>query len=119
MMERLAGRLIASTMLLFLAACAVWDDPVTSVPLPVPDGVIQRALETQLSGQPLTWQLAGAGDLGTIEPLRTFRTKEGRFCREYEVTYRTNEGQDRRWVDVACRIEDGSWRQTISTASNQ
>lgn len=109
-----SGRLIASTIPLILIACATREKPVV-----VPDMVFQRALETQLSGQSMPWQLAGGGDLGTIEPLRTFRTEEGRFCREYEVAHQANDGRNRRWVDIACRFQDGDWRQVMPNTNDE
>ena len=41
------------------------------------------ALDTQISGGSVTWQNPASGSRGSITPLRTFRTADGRWCREY------------------------------------
>lgn len=111
--------LIAGTFFLLLGACDGRYQSTTLEPIVLSDAIIQRTLETQLSGQPLNWQNIDAGSLGSITPLRSFRTSEGRYCREFEVTYETDDGRDGQFMDIACRFEDGVWLRTRSSASLQ
>lgn len=64
------------------------------------------ALDTQISGGSVTWQNPASGSRGTITPLRTFRTVNGRWCREYrEVVDSVAQSEQR--IGIACREADG------------
>ena len=70
---------------------------------------LQQALETQPSGTAVTWHSTVAGQIGTVTPVRTFRTMGG-YCREYRVTLQGPGGVDGSWRDIACRDAAGIWR---------
>ncbi len=70
----------------------------------------QRALTTEPSGRLAAWRDAATGAVTTIEPLRTFKNREGQFCREFRETI-TLSGQVRSLrLGFACHFPDGSWR---------
>lgn len=50
----------------------------------------QIVLESHVSGAPFTWVDNKSGQTGTVTPVRTFKTKTGLFCRDYEI--RTDDG---------------------------
>jgi len=64
----------------------------------------QIVLEGHLSGSPHEWFDAISGKTGTVRPVRTFKTKSGVFCRDFEV--RTKGGEVN--VGRACRSQ-GVW----------
>ncbi len=64
------------------------------------------ALDTQISGGSVTWQNPASGSRGTITPLRTFRTTDGRWCREYRQQV-DSAAQSEQRIGIACREADG------------
>ena len=46
----------------------------------------QIVLESHVSGAPHNWLDEASGQSGTVTPIRTFKTKTGVFCRDYEVS---------------------------------
>lgn len=64
------------------------------------------ALDTQISGGSVTWQNPASGSRGTITPLRTFRTVNGRWCREYREKVESVAVSEQR-IGIACREADG------------
>jgi surface antigen len=66
-----------------------------------------RALDTQVSGSTVTWRNPDSGSAGSVKPLRTFRTADGRWCREFEQRLDALTGQQGR--GVACRGPAGWW----------
>lgn len=64
------------------------------------------ALDTQISGGSVTWQNPASGSRGTITPLRTFRTVDGRWCREYREQV-DSAAHTELWIGIACRETDG------------
>ncbi len=92
-----------------LAGC-IDQTPQSSVPpARILQAELQQALETQPSGTAVTWQSTPEGQLGTVKPVRTFRTNNG-YCREYLVTLQGPDGVDNSWRDIACRDAAGVWR---------
>ena len=67
---------------------------------------INRALETQVSGESLDWR--SGGSMGRVTPLRTYRSRSGHWCREYSRTTRFN-GEPIAVRALACRNEAGQW----------
>jgi surface antigen len=72
--------------------------------------LVQVALEKEVSGTTVRWQNPDTGDLVTVTPIRTFKSEEGRYCREYkEVKAEPDSGEDIAF-GLACRHPDGVWR---------
>jgi surface antigen len=69
---------------------------------------VQRTLETAPDGDPGRWADAGSGSGGTVQPLRTFITGDGRVCRDYEETLSIG-GSTASYRNTACRDDDGYW----------
>jgi len=69
----------------------------------------QRALESAPSGKAVAWQNPDSGHSGTITPKRTYQTKSGQYCREYQQTV-TISGKQHQAYGTACREPDGSWK---------
>ena len=73
------------------------------------DQTLQRALETQRSGTSLSWDNSRDNHRGSVTPLKTFKTAEGIYCREYSE--RIEAGGGIRQVNAtACRDRRGQWR---------
>jgi surface antigen len=70
--------------------------------------VIQKALENNASGTTVSWDGGNAGSRGSIELIRTFRNKQGRYCREFKETLAAGDGPDTAY-EVACRLPQGGW----------
>ena len=67
---------------------------------------VNKALETRVSGEPVAWE---SGDTsGQVVPLRTYRSRSGHWCREYERTTHFQEGPIT-VLALACRTGDGQW----------
>ncbi len=68
----------------------------------------QKALESNTSGTPLVWQSKKAGVSSTVTPRKTFKLKNGTYCRRYEQEIKTPSLQDV-YYGVACRDAQGVW----------
>jgi surface antigen len=90
--------------LLALAACATATPPARDIGT-VPDDVLQLALETRPSGEAVPFRSTEAGASGTVMPVRTWRSSEGGYCRDYAVTL-----GDGSMEGTACRDAGGVWR---------
>lgn len=73
------------------------------------DGVLQRALENYPSGSELAWRNPDTGVAGSIVPLRSFRTRSGKVCREFIETVASGKAVDSYRL-TGCRDDDGVWR---------
>ena len=71
-----------------------------------------EALERMLSGDTLTWANEGSGSEGSITPLRTYQTPDGRWCREYHERTSSQTSEDER-LSIACRDSEGRWNAPI------
>ena len=69
----------------------------------------QHALESEPSGKALPWHNPDSGHSGTVKPTRTYQTKSGQYCREYQQTV-TIGGKQHQAYGTACRQPDGSWK---------
>ncbi len=77
---------------------------------------VTEALESKLSGATVAWHNPNSGTSGSITPVRTFRNRDGRWCREYEKQVQ-GEGWGGRLLlagagserVIACREDDGRW----------
>ena len=77
------------------------------------DRAMQRALETLVSGTMTSWSDPDRYVVGTVMPLRTFRTTSGLFCREVEELISIRGAVDRYQL-VGCRFPDGVWRPAVT-----
>ena len=68
----------------------------------------KSALDTQVSGGSVTWQNPASGSRGSVTPLRTFKTADGRWCREYRQEIAAVALTERR-IGIPCRDAEG-WR---------
>ena len=68
-----------------------------------------RALESQPSGQPVTWRNPDSGNYGTITPQPAVQAPNGELCREFTQTINVG-GKSEQGYGRACRQPDGSWK---------
>jgi hypothetical protein len=103
---------IAASVLVFAAAASylVWrsgaeftGEPVTALMRIDPDTPLYRLLESTPSADVIN----AAEDNAALRAVFTFRAKDGRFCREFEIL-----AGARGTTGVACR-EQGKWRAEV------
>ena len=76
------------------------------------EAVVSRALENHLSGTRVGWENPVAGARGTVTPLRTFRSTENKWCREYARRIEEPTGIETLRA-IACRQADGRWNTRV------
>jgi surface antigen len=69
----------------------------------------QAALDGNQAGTASTWIDPDSTHSGTVTPVRTFRTPQGQYCREFQQTV-TIEGRTEQAYGTACRQPDGTWK---------
>ncbi|MAF95045.1 MAG: hypothetical protein CMM60_04750 [Rhodospirillaceae bacterium] len=69
----------------------------------------QDGLEYTQTGQSKSWRNPDSGNSGTITPTRTYRTAEGKNCRDFETTIYVD-GKQETGTGRACRRTDGTWQ---------
>jgi surface antigen len=67
-----------------------------------------HTLEYSPSGTPVSWNDADQHLNLTIEPLKTYRTQDNRYCREYREVIEDSKGTEVR-VGLACRSGKTQW----------
>lgn len=70
------------------------------------------ALESSISGQSVAWENPDSGRRGAITPVRTFKTVEGQWCREYAADEWLGQKQEISRA-IACRVGDGLWKTRL------
>ncbi len=75
-----------------------------------------EALERALSGNTLTWTNDLSGTEGSITPLRTFRSPNGQWCREYREIITSPASQDEQ-LSIACRDTQKNWTAPLGTGA--
>lgn len=70
---------------------------------------LSEALESQVSGASLAWTNPDSGRSGTITPLRTFKSQQGQWCREYSALETSETGPQEQRA-IACREGAGVWK---------
>lgn len=73
------------------------------------DSTLSAALEQQISGQAVKWTNPDTGASGRITPVRTFKSKTGQWCREFDSVL-TREEQSEMRRGIACREPEGTWK---------
>jgi surface antigen len=69
---------------------------------------IQQALERDVSGQPTTWSDPTTGDAGDVLPLRTVRSAQYGWCRDFTEHIRAD-GRVYDLQGTGCRGAAGVW----------
>jgi surface antigen len=69
---------------------------------------MQRALETEPTGQSMHWQNPDNGNRYSVEPTKTYYSQK-QPCREY-ITRAVIDGKNQQIHGRACRQADGSWK---------
>ncbi len=69
----------------------------------------QRTLEYAPTGQTSGWVNPDSGNSGSVTPTQTYRSPDGRYCREYQTTVVVG-GRESQGYGTACRQPDGSWQ---------
>jgi surface antigen len=70
---------------------------------------IERALEAQVSGTPVSWSDPGSGASGSVQPMFTVQSADDQWCREFQELIRTN-GRNYDLLGTACRDPAGLWQ---------
>jgi surface antigen len=68
----------------------------------------QYALENTRTNVATTWRNPDSGNYGSITPVETYQTRQGRYCREYTQLVVVG-GRNQQAYGTACRQPDGSW----------
>ena len=76
----------------------------------VDQSCVGQALERAETGRPVVWRNPDNGGDYKVTPTGTYRTADGRYCREYTTTVVIG-GRSERAHGTACRQPDGSWRR--------
>ena len=82
---------------------------MTDLDVQMAERTLQFALEAEVSENSRVWRNPQSGAVGSVTPVRTYRTVSGLFCREFEETITTN-GNTETYRDTACRDRQGVWR---------
>jgi surface antigen len=69
-------------------------------------------LEEYVSGQSASWHNPESGNRGEITPIRTFKSPEGTWCREYSTQETRGALQETRQA-IACREGNGRWQTRV------
>ncbi len=69
----------------------------------------QYALENNPTNRSSSWRNPDTGHYGDVTPVKTYRSREGRYCREYTQTVSIG-GEPQEAYGRACRQPDGSWK---------
>jgi surface antigen len=69
---------------------------------------VQQTLESAPDGSMRHWANPLSGHAGTVRPVATYVSEDGRFCRQYEEELQVGEGQGS-YRHLACREDDGYW----------
>lgn len=70
------------------------------------------ALEGSVSGESVAWENPDSGHRGRITPVRTFKTVQGQWCREYAADEWLGGKQEIRRA-IACRVGEGQWKTRL------
>ena len=73
--------------------------------------MVAEALENELSGSTVNWNDPGTGASVSVTPVRTYRHKNGQFCREFRLEM-TRMGVLRTRHGLSCRSSKGVWETT-------
>lgn len=69
---------------------------------------VQSALETRPAGNSVHWSVRGVAE-GTVTPRRTWRSRSGHWCREYNEAVTLTDGRQYAALGIRCRNSQGRW----------
>jgi surface antigen len=69
----------------------------------------QQAFENAPTGSTTTWRNPDTGNSGSYTPTRTYQTRTGQYCREFQQEV-TIGGRRQQAYGTACRQPDGTWQ---------
>lgn len=75
----------------------------------VREAALLQALEKNVSGEAVAWRNPDSGKIGEITPVRTFKNRNGRWCREYTAMEAMGGNTEVRRA-IACRAPEGQWK---------
>ena len=78
-----------------------------------PEHHFQKVLDTVESGESSEWRDESDRYSRTITLLRSFKTADSRYCREYQLL-RRDDGRTMEYQGTACRGEDRRWRVAVA-----
>jgi len=70
----------------------------------------QSALENSVSGKSVVWKNPASGARGSVTPLKTWKTKQGAYCRSFREWIRPASGKSIRRRGIACRSSNAVWK---------
>lgn len=70
---------------------------------------VDAALDTADDYETISWHHPQSGDRYEVTPVRSYETRSGRYCREYNTTVVVG-GRAERAYGTACRQPDGAWQ---------
>lgn len=76
------------------------------------EAAVGEALENELSGTALPWKNPASGHEGQVMPVRSFRSAEGKWCREYVAQGEIGLYWEERRA-IACREGPQDWQTRI------
>ena len=79
-------------------------------------GRLGRALESAVSGRPVTWRTDRSDATIQLLVRATFRNKQGEFCREYEEDLNQG-GRVFHFFGIACRTGASTWETRVVAAA--
>lgn len=82
---------------------------MTSEDIALANRTFQRALEKSASGKRLSWQNSSTGHAGSITPQKTYRARNGLYCRVFDETVTMTKNTES-FRNTACRDRDGVWK---------
>ena len=105
---RSIGLVIAGALALSACTSATWRDSLSTADRAQMDAAVQAALETRKTGESGNWVNAASTHRGTVTPTRTWRSDDGRDCRDYQQTVTVGD-VTRVGYGSACRAGNGVW----------
>ncbi len=93
-----------------LTACSHtdWRNSLSGADKAQMNSAVQAALEFKPTGESDNWANAASTHRGTVTPTRTWRSDDGRDCRDYQQTVTVGE-VTRVGYGSACRAGNGVW----------
>ena len=70
---------------------------------------MQSAIVNTPVGSEATWKSKKTGDTYVVRPVKNYRARSGRYCREYNTRVKIG-GKWKNAYGRACRQPDGSWQ---------
>ena len=70
---------------------------------------LDQALEHHLSGARVSWHNRGNGHRGSIMPIRSYRARNGGYCRDYREIIALG-AEEEQYTATACRDRRGVWQ---------